>query len=298
MTINEIAKELNITKRAIKFYEEKGLIKVAKDNNGYRNYSECDVEVLRMISIYRKLGISISDIKKLLEKEDTDILTNILENKERELSLKKTEYEELKKFVSTGKVNNIGEEIQYETIGEAIKDAVPGFYGYYFLNHFQPYLQGRIETPEQKEAYETICDFWDNTEIKIPVVMRLFGWISYCFNTEMSAETMASKMDAQMKLYLEPDEDQYEKLKKNVLDGYRIKRLMRFHPVYISQRRFMKELQNKGYNDIFIPNMKILSPDYKKYHDALTAMNQRICSELGLYYDTNYNLVRKNTNVN
>ena len=109
---------------------------------------------------------------------------------------------------------------------------------------------------------------------------------------------MASKMDAQMKLYLEPDENQYEKLKKNVLDGYRIKRLMRFHPVYISQRRFMKELQNKGYNDIFIPNMKILSPDYKKYHDALTAMNQRICSELGLYYDTNYNLVRKNTNVN
>lgn len=293
MTINEIAKELNITKRAIKFYEEKGLLKVAKDSNGYRNYSDSDMETLRLISVYRKLGISISDIKKLLEKEDTGILTNILENKERELRLKKTEYEELKEFVSIGKVKNICEEIQYETIGEAIKDAVPGFYGYYFLNHFQPYLQGRIETPEQKEAYETICAFWDNTEIKIPVVMRLFSWISYCFNTEVSAETMASKMDAQMKLYLEPGEEQYEKLKKNVLDGYRIKRLMRFHPVYISQRRFMRELQNKGYNDIFIPNMKILSPDYKKYHDALTAMNQRICSELGLYYDTNYNLVRK-----
>ena len=49
MTINEIAKELNITKRAIKFYEEKGFIKVAKDSNGYRNYSDRDVEVLRMI---------------------------------------------------------------------------------------------------------------------------------------------------------------------------------------------------------------------------------------------------------
>ena len=30
MTINEIAKELNITKRAMKYYEEQGLIKVAK----------------------------------------------------------------------------------------------------------------------------------------------------------------------------------------------------------------------------------------------------------------------------
>ena len=49
----------------------------------------------------------------------------------------------------------------------------------------------------------------------------------------------------------------------------------------------------KGYNDIFIPNMKRLSPEYKKYHDVLTAMNPRICSELGLYYDTDFNLVRK-----
>jgi len=32
--------------------------------------TEQDVETLRVISVYRKLGISISDIKKLLEKED------------------------------------------------------------------------------------------------------------------------------------------------------------------------------------------------------------------------------------
>ena len=67
MTINEIAKKLNITKRAIKYYEEQGLLKVKKDSNGYRNYSEQDVETLRIISIYRKVGISISDIKKLLK---------------------------------------------------------------------------------------------------------------------------------------------------------------------------------------------------------------------------------------
>ena len=78
MTINESAKELNITKRAIKYYEEQGLLKVAKDSNGYRNYTKQDVETLRMISIYRKLGISISDIKKLLEKEDKEILLYII----------------------------------------------------------------------------------------------------------------------------------------------------------------------------------------------------------------------------
>lgn len=293
MTINEIANELNITKRAMKYYEEQGLLKVAKDSNGYRNYSEQDVETLRIISVYRKLGISISDIKRLLEKEDKDILLGILEDKEKELREKTTEYEQLKVFVATGKIDHLSEVIPYESIGKAITDAVPGFYGYYFLHHFLPFLQGRIETAQQQEAYEVICAFWDNTEIKIPMFMRIFSRISYRVSPEVSAESMAAKMDAQMRLYLEADEEQYDKLKKQVLNGYRMKRMMRFHPVYISQRKFMKELQDKGYNDIFIPNMKKLSPDYKRYHEAMTAMNQRICSELGLYYDTNYNLVRK-----
>ena len=293
MTINEIAKELNITKRAIKYYEERGLLNVAKDSNGYRNYSKQDAETLRIISVYRKLGITISDIKKLLKKEDKDILIGILADKEKELREKTIEYEELKVFVMTGKTDHLSEVIQYESIGKAIKDAVPGFYGYYFLHHFMPFLQGRIETAEQKEAYEVICAFWDNTEFKIPMFMRIFNWISYRFCPEVSAESMSDKMNAQMSLYLDADETQYEKLKNKVLDGYRVKCKMRFHPVYISQRKFMQELQDKGYNDIFIPNMKKLSPDYKKYHEALTAVNQRICSELGLYYDTNYNLVKK-----
>lgn len=293
MTINEIANELNITKRAMKYYEEQGLLKVAKDSNGYRNYSEKDVETLRVISVYRKLGISISDIKRLLEKEDKDILLGILEDKGKELREKTTKYEQLKVFVETGKIDHLSEAIPYESIGKAITDAVPGFYGYYFLHHFLPFLQGRIETAQQQEAYEVICAFWDNTEIKIPMFMRIFSRISYRVSPEVSAESMAAKMDAQMRLYLEADEEQYDKLKKQVLNGYRMKRMMRFHPVYISQRKFMKELQDKGYNDIFIPNMKKLSPEYKRYHEAMTAMNQRICSELGLYYDTNYNLVRK-----
>ena len=178
---------LNITKRAIKYYEEQGLLKVEKDGNGYRNYSDQDVERLRMISIYRKFGISISDIKKLLEKEDKDILLKILDEKEREIRERAAKYEELKAFFMAGEIEKVSEAIPYETIGKAIVDAVPGFYGYYFLHHFLPFLQGGMETPEQKEAYEVICAFWDNAEIKIPLFMRFFSWITYRFYPEVSA---------------------------------------------------------------------------------------------------------------
>ena len=67
MLLNEIIKEVGMTKRAVKYYEEKGLLTVNKDNNGYRNYSNQDVDTLKKISVYRKLGIGIKDIQKLLK---------------------------------------------------------------------------------------------------------------------------------------------------------------------------------------------------------------------------------------
>lgn len=65
MLLNEIINEVGMTKRAVKYYEEKGLLSVDKDNNGYRNYTAQDVETLKKISVYRKLGISIKDIQSL-----------------------------------------------------------------------------------------------------------------------------------------------------------------------------------------------------------------------------------------
>lgn len=47
MLLNEIIKEVGITKRAVKYYEEKGLLSVDKDSNGYRNYSMQDVKTLK-----------------------------------------------------------------------------------------------------------------------------------------------------------------------------------------------------------------------------------------------------------
>ena len=293
MTINDISKELGLTKRAIKFYEEKGLLAVPKDENGYRNYSQEHIRILKTISVYRKLGIGISDIQKIINYGDETILMQVLKAKETELQDKQAELLELQTFISTRDVDQAYEQLEYATVAQAIKDAVPGFYGRYFLNHFQPYLQIKIQTKEQEDAYDAIKEFWDNTELRIPMLMKMSGWIMLRLLPQGTPEQMESKASAKLKLYLDPSPEGYEKLKKSVLDGYRTKRLLRFHPAYIEQRKFMKELQNKGYNDIFIPNMEKLSPDYKRYHEALEAMNQRICSELGLYYDTNYNLVRK-----
>lgn len=66
MKINEIEKLLGLSKANIRYYENEGLINPSRTENGYRNYNEVDVALLKKIIIYRKLGISISEIKAVL----------------------------------------------------------------------------------------------------------------------------------------------------------------------------------------------------------------------------------------
>lgn len=295
MRINEVVKQVDLTKRAIKYYEEKGLLSVRKDDNGYRNYTDEDIEILKEISVYRKLGISIDDIKKLLNNKDKQILEKIYKEKLNKVEEFKNEVQCLKDFIDNDNVEEIYMNLDYETIGKKIQDMIPGFYGYYFMNHFMPYLQIKIETKEQQEAYKRIIEFWDNTDIKIPLFMKISSFIMYKLLTKKDMNKMIEEMDAKIKYFTNISEEEYDKLKKQTEKGVKIKNsiLFKYHPAYISQRKFMKNLQDSGYNDIFIPSMIQLSPKYKEYHEALKKVNQRICNDLGLHYDSNYNLIMK-----
>lgn len=293
MRLNEAIKQVDLSKRAIKFYEEKGLLKTKRDSNGYRNYTDEDIRLLKEISSYRKMGIGLADIKRILV--DKSVLKQILIEKKKEITSYKKELEALEMFIENNDIEEFYNSVDYKTVADAIQNSIPGFYGYYFLNHFLPYLQIRIQTKEQQDAYNRIIEFWDNTNIRIPFLMRLSSWIMFKLNSEKSLKSQFEQLDSRIKKILDPTEQEYEKLKKEVYDGYKLKNniFYKYSLVGISQRRFMKELQNKGYNDIFIPSMIALSPKYKEYHNALMAINKRICDDLSLYYDSNFNLIKK-----
>ena len=295
MKINDVIKQVDLSKRAIKYYEEQGLLSVSKDENGYRNYTAENIITLKSISVYRKLGISIDNIRNLLRSENNSLLYDVLKEKKKDLNIKTEELAALERFINNRNVEQAYEEIDYQTIADAIQDAVPGFTGYYFINHFLPYLQIKICTEEQRQAYDAIVDFWDNTKIRIPLAMKLTSWIMYLLVPKPSIKVMIKNLNKTMTLYIQTTPEQYEALKRQVEKGIKLKNnpLYKYSPAGIAQRKYMKELQNKGYNDIFIPNMIKLSPQYKEYHDALMKMNDKICQELNLYYDSNYNLVQR-----
>lgn len=66
MKINEVEALAGITKKNIRFYEEQGLIAPKRNaDNGYREYSEEDVKILRRIRLLRKLDVPIEEIRQM-----------------------------------------------------------------------------------------------------------------------------------------------------------------------------------------------------------------------------------------
>ncbi|MDE7044288.1 MAG: MerR family transcriptional regulator, partial [Acetatifactor sp.] len=66
MKINEVEQTIGITKKNIRFYEQEGLLNPSRNlSNGYRDYSETDLERLRQIKLLRKLDIPLEEIRRL-----------------------------------------------------------------------------------------------------------------------------------------------------------------------------------------------------------------------------------------
>lgn len=66
MKIKEVEQKTKLSAKAIRFYEEKGLLRIKRDDHDYREYDDHDVEVLLTVKLFRKCGLSIYDIYSIL----------------------------------------------------------------------------------------------------------------------------------------------------------------------------------------------------------------------------------------
>ena len=75
MKITDAMKRTGLSRKAIYVYEERGLISPVKGSQGYRDYSEEDIEGLLLIAKLRELDVPLEDIARVLHSpEETDIL--------------------------------------------------------------------------------------------------------------------------------------------------------------------------------------------------------------------------------
>lgn len=65
MKIQELERMTGLERPSIRFYEKEGLLVPKRLENGYRDYSEADAELLKKIKLLRRLGMSIEKIRAL-----------------------------------------------------------------------------------------------------------------------------------------------------------------------------------------------------------------------------------------
>ncbi len=68
LTIGELAGELQLNPKTIRYYEEVGLLpEPRRSESGYRLYSRYEMERLRLVKRAKLLGLSLAEIKEIVE---------------------------------------------------------------------------------------------------------------------------------------------------------------------------------------------------------------------------------------
>ena len=91
MDIREMERRTKLERANIRYYEKEGLITPQRHDNGYRDYSEEDVNTLLKVKLLRRLKLSIEEIRSLQRADEE--LGAVLERKIQELERKRQEIE-------------------------------------------------------------------------------------------------------------------------------------------------------------------------------------------------------------
>ena len=83
MTVGEVSRLLGVSVRTLHYWDETGLAHPSQRTDaGYRLYSETDIMRIQQVLVYRQTGMSLADIKMVLDEPDTDAMTHLRRQRE------------------------------------------------------------------------------------------------------------------------------------------------------------------------------------------------------------------------
>ncbi len=132
--IKEAAQLSGVSVKTLHHYDKIGLLVPQKSENGYRTYSQADLERLQVILYYKYLGFSLEKIAELLSQDAQDLLPHLL----RQLEYLQQERDRLDTLIST-----LQKTIQ-EQKGEREMSIQEKFAGFNYQDH-QKYHQEAVE---------------------------------------------------------------------------------------------------------------------------------------------------------
>ena len=77
-TISRASRFLNISNESLRNYERRGLVSPERESNGYRYFTQRDLDKLQGIHRFRNMGFSMNEIEELMLTADSARVTELL----------------------------------------------------------------------------------------------------------------------------------------------------------------------------------------------------------------------------
>lgn len=282
MIRSEIQKKTGLTRKAIEYYEKKKLITPKKYQNGYRDYSEKDLDVLMKISLYRKIGLSVDEIEQILECDKN--IASVFRNKEFEIDFLEKRKDILKMVLSGESNKRIDEYISLiekeETIYNKLERAFPGYFGQMMFSAYQPFLNEKIKEGGEA-AYLEYIDYLDSleefslTENEQEYVENLTS----SFSIDTLEEINFNKIEA-----IENTKRWMSENREFIAEYNNFKNSLEYlkSPLKEIEDKFKKFMLENNYYDIAIPLIRKFSKSYDEYYIKLIEANKKYIEENNL----------------
>lgn len=274
MLRNEVEKITGLTRKAIEYYEKKGLIKPSKTENGYREYSESDVEKLQKISVYRKLGLSISEIKSL---DSGHSIGSLVREKEIKLTNQNKKNELLNKLASGVGIEEIEEAISVLELNDSVYDrlerAFPGYLGQVFFSAYKPFLEEPLNE-ENTKYFEEYISFMDSLP-KLDLSKEEIEYIekvSSEITVDMLDEVNRNKVEAinNVENWLADNQN-----KINEYEAYKASEEYKNSYLKSIDDKLKRYMQDNNYYTVSVDLLRKISPSYNEYYKNLLIANEK-----------------------
>ncbi|SFE22758.1 MerR family transcriptional regulator [Peptostreptococcus sp. D1] len=275
MLRSEIQSKTGLTRKAIEYYEKKGLINPIKLENGYKDYNEEDFEILSKVNLFRKIGFNISEIKSII-RSDGFVLPSILRNREHQSEIDERKNEVIKLIIEGASEKIIDEKIalieREESIYDRLLRAFPGYFGQVIFYAYQPFLNEQLDK-EGEVAYAKYIDYLD----KLPSFELSLEEQDYIEKIGSDFDIENMKMVNNSKIEAMDDFKKWLDENIEIIEQYNLYKesdTYQNSPLKYIQDKLKNYMIENRYYELAIPLLREFSKSYNDYYEKLLVANE------------------------
>ena len=274
MMIKEVQELTGLGRKAIEYYQQKGLIDPAVLENGYRDYSQEEADTLRHIALLRALDVPLEEIRALLSGSAGP--GALLRERHTDMDLRQRKTHLMEEYAKTGPTDDLKSKLdaltREESLAKRFYRLLPGYFGQMLLYNFAPFLEDPAASEAQEKAFEEAVSFLDSMP---PLLLPPdLAEAAESAAEDLSLDVMLEMQQGKRAALRDP-EGWYKEHERFIKAYGQMKQTEEYRsaPAVRAGAHLKAYLTETGYYERFIPLMRRLSPAYDEYYREILRAN-------------------------